>query len=310
MRIPGPLREKLKSSLHGVFVFGQRLGVDILPRHFYSSIPDIPELQLHESWKLPFTMIGVAGADIESQLSFFRGCCSSSLSERLKGSGIYEYACRENGAVGYGPTEADFLYCFVRTKRPKKIVQVGAGVSTVVVLLAAKEADYTPKVVCIDPFPTGYLNRVAKDKLIELIPQPAQDVDLAVLTTLEAGDLLFIDSTHAVRPGSEVNRIILDALPRLPSGCFVHFHDICFPYDYSSNLLHTLFFGAETTLLHAFLIHNERVGIAVSLSMLHHACPQRMQSLLPNYRPAVMHHGLHTSDATGHFPSATYLYVM
>jgi len=144
-----------------------------------------------------------------------------------------------------------------------------------------------------------------------LIPNPAQEVDLKVLTGLDAGDLLFVDSTHAMRPGSEVNRIILEVLPRLPSGSFAHFHDIYFPYDYQSAVLTTLFFGGESTLLHAFLIYNQRYSIAVSLSMLHHACPQQMQSLLPNYRPAVMHYGLHTmGEGPGHFPSATYLSVL
>jgi hypothetical protein len=256
-------------------------------------------------------MTGVAGADIESQMSFLRACGLPPLPERLKRGGIYEHACQQNGEPGYGPVEADFLFCFISTKRPQKIVQVGSGVSTAVILLAAKEAGYQPQIVCVDPFPTGYLTRAAEHKLIELIPKPAQEVDLNVLTGLGAGDLLFVDSTHATRPGSEVNRIVLEVLPRLPSGSFVHFHDIYFPYDYQSTLLTTLFFGGESTLLHAFLIDNRRYSIAASLSMLHHACPQQMQLLLPNYRPAVMHYGLHTAGVnSGHFPSATYLSVV
>jgi hypothetical protein len=256
-------------------------------------------------------MTGVAGADIESQLSFLRGCCSTPLVERLRQGGIYEFACQENGEPGYGPVEAEFLFCFITTKRPKKIVQIGCGVSTAVILLAAKEAGYTPQITCIDPFPTGYLKHAAEHELIELIPKPAQEVDLEILTGLNAGDLLFVDSTHTMRPGSEVNRIILEVLPRLPSGSFVHFHDIYFPYDYQSTVLTTLFFYGESTLLHAFLIDNQRYSIAVSLSMLHHARPQQMQSLLPNYRPAVMHHGLHTTpESSGHFPSSTYLSIL
>lgn len=310
MRVPRKLREQLKSGLHGLFVLGQKLGWDILPRHYYSAIPEIRELQRSESWKRPSSMTGVAGADIESQMSFLRGCCLPPLQERLRRGGIYEDACQANGEPGYGPVEAEFLFCFITTRRPNRIVQVGCGVSTAVILLAAKEADYTPQVICVDPFPTGYLTRTAEHKLIELIPKPAQEVDLKALTGLDAGDLLFVDSTHAVRPGSEVNRIILEVLPRLPSGSFVHFHDIYFPYDYQSSVLNTLFFAGESTLLHAFLIDNQRYSIAVSLSMLHHACPQQMQSLLPNYRPAVMHHGLHRGNGSGHFPAATYLSVL
>jgi len=57
---------------------------------------------------------------------------------------------------GFGPTEADFLYCFIATKRPRKIVQVGCGVSTAVILLAAQEAGYKPEVVCIEPYPSRF----------------------------------------------------------------------------------------------------------------------------------------------------------
>jgi hypothetical protein len=311
MRVRRKLREQMKSGLHRFFVLGQRLGWDVLPRHFYSAIPNIRELQRSESWKRPSSMTGVAGADIESQLSFLRGCCLLPLPKRLKQGGIYEHACGENGQPGYGPVEADFLYCFITTKRPNRIVQVGCGVSTAVILLAAKEANYRPEIICVDPFPTGYLTRTAEQKLIELISKPAQEVDLEVLTGLNAGDLLFVDSSHAMRPGSEVNWIILEILPRLPSASFVHFHDIYFPYDYQSRILTTLFFAGESTLLHAFLIDNQRYSIAVSLSMLHYACPQQMQSLLTNYQPAAMHYGLHTTDGgSGHFPSATYLSVV
>ncbi|MCU1237860.1 MAG: methyltransferase family protein, partial [Candidatus Solibacter sp.] len=68
--------------------------------------------------------------------------------------------------------------------------------------------------------------------------------------------------THAVRAGSDVNRIVLEVLPLIPSGFFVQFHDIYFPYDYQSSVLTTLFFSGESTLLHAFLIDNRRYSIA------------------------------------------------
>jgi Methyltransferase domain len=310
MSISRKLRDRMKSGMHALFVFGQRCGWDILPRHFYSSIPEIHALQHSEQWRQPSSMPGVAGADIESQLAFFQTCCAP-LTERMKQGGIHAFACHENGAVGYGPAEADFLFCFITTHRPQKIVQVGCGVSTAVILLAAKEAGYQPQIVCIEPYPTAYLSRLAEQKFIHLIPKPAQEVDLDVFTNLAAGDLLFIDSSHTVRPGSEVNRIILEVLPRMPSGCFVHFHDIHFPYDYPARLLTNLFFPVESTLLHAYLIDNRRYSIAVSLSMLHHACPQQMQSLLPHYQPTVMHDGLHTGlNNSGHFPSATYLSIL
>ena len=304
------MRERLKSGLHGLFLVGQRAGWDILPRHFYSTIPDMRVLQRSESWKKPFSLIGIAGTDIESQASFVEECCLP-IQERLRRGGIHEHACRENGESGYGYVEAEFLFSFITAKRPRRVVQVGCGVSTAVILLAAKEAAYNPDVTCIDPFPTAYLRRLAGNKLIHLVPEGAQQVNLDLLTDLDAGDLLFIDSTHATRPGSEVNRIILEALPRLNSGVFVHFHDIHFPYDYPPNLMTTLFFFGESTLLQAFLTNNPRYRIAASLSMLHHACADRIKAAIPNYRPAPMDHGLWaTFEGDGHFPSSTYLCVL
>jgi predicted O-methyltransferase YrrM len=307
-RLAREVRDRLKSLLHSAFVLGQKAGWDILPRHFYSGIPDVRELSRTELWRRPLAMTGVAGADIESQLRYLEACCGPALRQRVQMGGIHEHGFRENVESGYGPVEADFLYCFVAAKRPRRIVQVGSGVSTAVILLAAEETGYHPEVCCVDPFPTQYLKRLAEAQKITLVSQRAEEVDLRVLTELEPGDLLFIDSTHAARPGGEVNRIVLDVLPRLPAGSLVHFHDISFPYDYQPSVLSTLFFSGESTLLHAFLINNSKCRIAVSLSMLHHACPRRMQELLPNYRPAVLQNGLYTGAGTGgHFPSSTYL---
>ena len=308
MTSPGrKARDQLKSALHSAFMLGQKAGWDVLPRHFYSGIPDVHQLERTEHWRQAFPMVGVEGAGIESQLRFLEDCCRPEL-QRLRAGGIHAHACLENGESGYGPVEADVLYCFVATKRPRRIVQIGSGVSTAVILLAAKEAGYRPEICCIDPFPTAYLKRLAEAQKISLVPKMAQEVDLQTFTSLGAGDLLFVDSTHAVRPGGEVNRIILDVLPRMSAGCVVHFHDISFPYDYQPSVLSTLFFSNESTLLHAFLVNNSRCRIAVSLSMLHYACPEQMQQLLPNYRPAVLDGGLYTNASQeGHFPSSTYL---
>jgi len=304
------VRDRLKGSLHGLFRLGQRTRLDILPRHFYSSIPDLRELESSGSWRKPFSMVGVAGANLKSQLRFLQECCPPEMRQRLAQLRVHEQACRENAESGYGPVEADFLYSFIVTKRPSRVLQIGSGVSTAVILRAAQDSGYQPEILCIDPAPTAYLSRMAEQNSITLLPKRAQDVSLDALTDLSRGDLFFVDSTHAVRPGSEVNFIILEALPRLSSGCLVHFHDIYFPYDYQPSVLQTLFFSVESTLLHAFLINNSRYALAVSMSWLHHTCPEEMRRVLPNYDPEALLEGLYTSQAPSkHFPSAIYLEV-
>lgn len=309
MSLNRALRNFGKATLRRAFEIGQRCGVDILPRHFYSSIPDLRQLRQSRQWRQPRSLFGVPGADPDSQLAFAKSCCTPQLTSRVSLGDIYEAACRDNGAVGYGPVEAMFLFCFIHSHRPQKIVQVGAGVSTAVILMASAEAGYSPELVCIDPFPTGFLQRAASEQRLRLVSERAQDVDLSTLTDLGDHGLLFIDSTHTVKPDGDVNRLVLEVLPRLGLGAFVHFHDIYFPYDYPPDLFHTNFFWAESTLLHAFLIHNSRCALRASLSLLHHTCPNELQSMLPGYRPAPTDNGLLAKAAPGHFPSAAYLQV-
>ncbi|GET40266.1 class I SAM-dependent methyltransferase [Microseira wollei] len=300
-----------KRHLRNLLEFGQKFGISILPVHFYSEVPDLQELRKEDYWKQPHSMFGVNGNDLQSQLSFVKECCSEELQERLKKGDIYAHACAENGEPGFGLVEADFLFCFIYSKRPKRIIQVGCGVSTSVMLLASQESDYKPEIICIEPYPTEFLQKSDKMGKITLIPEKAQKISLDILTNLGDEGMLFIDSTHTVKPGSEVNRLILEVLPRLKPGSFVHFHDIYFPYEYSRDILSkALFFPNETVLLHAFLINNKNSCIKASLSMLHYAKKEELQKLLPNYEPEANEYGLEVSDARGHFPSSVYLQVI
>jgi hypothetical protein len=249
-----------KRGLRLLFETGQRVGVNGLPKHFYSSIPDIRDLRREESWRRPFEMFGVLGSEIGPQAAFLEDLCPEELAVRWAGLDVHGAACRENGqGGGYGTIEAEVLFAFILRHRPARIVQVGCGVSTSVVLRAAGEAGYAPDIICIEPYPSEFLSRMSREGRIRLIAERAEAVERDVLTGLGPGDLLFVDSTHTVKPGSEVNRIILDVLPRLKAGVFIHFHDVYFPYDYQRGLLSAeLFFNAESTLLHAFLVGNPR----------------------------------------------------
>jgi hypothetical protein len=275
-----------------------------LPRHFYSSIPDIGKLRSDQRWRGPRTFVGVQGIAIADQLEFLRSLVSPDVTNQLRSSDVYGDACAENGAAGYGPVEADCLYAFVHSLRPRKVMQVGAGVSTSVILAAARDAAYSPDIVTIDPYPTAFLRRAP----VTLIEREAQDVAVDQLAALAEGDLLFIDSSHTVRVDGEVNLLMLEVLPRLPPGVWIHFHDIYFPYDYQRDILNPpLFFWTETTLVHAFLIGNPAIRIAASLSMLHYAVPEELQNLIPRYRPEPNVEGLGAPRPTGHFPSSLYL---
>lgn len=310
---PAPLGRRVKElgklGLRRAFEVGQRLGVDVLPRHFYSEVPDLRVLRDQVDWKKPGSMTGVLGADLDTQLATLSQWMTPALRERLAIEGAAAPAQAEHGSLGFGPVEADVLHAFVASKKPSKIVQIGCGVSTSVMLRAAAETGASPEIVCVEPYPSEFLREAAEEGRLRLVAEPAQAVPLDLLTDLAEGDLLFVDSSHAVRPGSEVNRVILEVLPKLGPGRFVHFHDIYFPFDYQPGLLgNELFFSSESVLLQAYLTDNPRYEIAASLSMLHHGSPAALTGLLPNYQPAPFEQGLRVGE--GHYPTSIYLKVI
>ncbi len=305
------LKTSGKRALHGLFALGQRLGFDLLPRHFYSQIPDLALLKSTTGWRAPMPMTGVLGAELDHQLAFLNQTVTDPVRSALDDRPVHAEAVHANRSDGgYGPIEAEFLYAFVRTWKPTRVVQVGCGVSTAIIRQAAEDEGYEVQVTCVDPYPTPYLTEMARQGAITLIAEPAQSADLSVFSGLEDGDLLFIDSTHAVRAGSEVNRMVLEVLPRLSKGVFVHFHDIYFPYDYPRRLIsEDLFFHAESTLLHAFLACNPRFRIETAMSMLHYAAPKALAAKFARYEPQNNADGLAAPGGV-HFPSAIWLRVI
>src|SRR6266446_10931233 len=147
------LKNSAQLAMRKLFEQGQRLGFDVLPRHFYSEISDIHKLKCSEHWKTQYSMIGVGGAALQGQLEFVQECCTPSIIKEIRTKNIHAQASKKNGAEGFGPIESDFLYAFVATKKPKQIFQIGCGVSTAVCLLAAKYARYAPEVICVEPYP-------------------------------------------------------------------------------------------------------------------------------------------------------------
>src|SRR4051812_14697736 len=240
------LKNQSKNVLRIVFEMGQRFNIDILPRHFYSEIPDIRILRNTSQWRSPRTMRGILG-DIDAQVDWVDQTTKNYRAD-LRQFEIHRTAVTMNGSdEGYGEVEADFLYCFIRAHRPKRIVQIGCGVSTAVCLIAAKDEGYTPQITCIEPYPTEFLKRESEEGRLNVVARKLQDVGPDCVSSLKAGDLFFVDSSHTLAPAGEVNLIILETLPRLAPGVYVHFHDIYFPYDYGSEVLSSaLFFGHET----------------------------------------------------------------
>lgn len=299
------LKNQGKLLLRRIFEFGQKLGVDVLPRHFYSEIPDIGLLRTTNQWRSPLSMQGIAKG-IDHQIELVREW-TSPFKNNLADLKVHANALRTSEREeGYGEIEADVLYCFVRSVRPKTIIQIGCGVSTAVCLMAARDENYTPRIVCIEPYPSEFLKEADKSGSIKLFPQKVQDVEIDLFRQISRGDLFFVDSSHTLAPAGEVDQIILEILPTICPGAYIHFHDIWFPYDYSPHVLsRDLFFYHETSLLYAFLCMNERYSLVASLSLLCHSRKDELEACFPHMSTAKFTDGIMT--APGHYPSSAYL---
>jgi hypothetical protein len=250
-------------------------------------------------------MLGIR-SNIDAQLHWVDQC-SERYRHNLRNFRVHKNAVQMNGSdEGYGQVEADFLYCFVRHIRPKRIVQIGCGVSTAVCLMAAADEGYIPEITCIEPYPSKFLKQEHAAGKLTLLPKKVQEVGAGCGSSLRSGDLFFVDSSHTLAPAGEVNLILLEAIPRIASGVYVHFHDIYFPYDYGPGTLSSaLFFNHETALLYAFLLMNDGFEIAASLSMLHHMRLTDLVRLFPDMQPLEFDEGL--TRKSGHYPNSIFL---
>ena len=128
----------------------------------------------------------------------------------------------------FPPLDAAAAYAIVRRTRPRRIVEVGSGHSTRFLARAIIDGGLATRLTCIDPAPRASLHGLAVDWL----PLLVQDAPQICFTRLEAGDILFIDSSHVLMPGSDVDRLLNQVLPVLASGTIVHVHDIFLPDPY------------------------------------------------------------------------------
>jgi hypothetical protein len=118
--------------------------------------------------------------------------------------------------------------------------------------------DRPPHLLCIEPYPERLLSLIANHDLrrLELLQVGVESVGLEPFKTLQARDILFIDSTHVAKVGGDVNRLIFEILPVLAPGVVVHFHDIFFPFEYPLAWIEENRAWNEAYLLRAFLSYN------------------------------------------------------
>jgi predicted O-methyltransferase YrrM len=298
------MRQPARHACTALFRLAERAGVHLTPRHYYTPVPDVCWLRQHAPlWEGAVTLAGVAW-DLDAQLERLAGISAPYIHE-VAGLEFFDRVRSDEWGPGYGPIESQVLHCFLRAHRPRRVIEVGSGVSTAVMLHALERETEPAELTCIEPFPSPMLRETAGARLLI---RACQEVPLTVFSELEDGDLLFIDSSHAVKVGSEVPRIYLEIVPRLRPGVFVHIHDVFLPYLYPPDILTWPFWAwQETVLLAALLTNNPKLEVLFCLSALHHSLPYEVRTLLPDYRPRAMQGGLFADGGAGHYPSSIWL---
>jgi Methyltransferase domain len=179
--------------------------------------------------------------------------------------------------------DAEYWYQIVRAMKPKRIIEVGSGNSTLMAIRAIRtnqleDPAYQCKQVCIEPYEMSWLENTG----VSVVRRKVEDVTIGFFSELEENDILFIDSSHVIRPQGDVLFEYLELLPTLNKGVIVHVHDIFSPRNYLKQWLEDdVRFWNEQYLLEAFLTQNGSWKIIGALNYLHHHYYEQLKSVAP-----------------------------
>ncbi|MGI8557685.1 MAG: class I SAM-dependent methyltransferase [Solirubrobacteraceae bacterium] len=257
------------------------LGYDLVRKHYYSAIPDLGTIPA-DVWTRRSELRGLQ-LDNDAGLDFVQRELAPYLAEFAAPESVTEDPREFHFGNGfYDRVDAELLYAMVRRFSPPQIVELGSGMSSLVIADARARNDLAAsRHVIYDPFPTPRLASTLA-QVAELHEVPASEVPISDFERLRSGDLLFVDTTHTVKIASDVNRVILDVLPVLAPGVIVHFHDIFLPWEYPREFLERRrFFWAEQYLLQAFLAFNGEFEVLFSAHGLQREHPREIAELIP-----------------------------
>jgi predicted O-methyltransferase YrrM len=255
---------------------------DLYPAgHYYSPIPDQADVRARAT-ELFDRSRPVAGVDLRSaEQQELLAELGPLLADWPYAPGAQNRRYHpDNGFFGH--TDGRLWYALIRSRRPRKVVEIGSGWSTALLLDTCEEHDLATEVVAVEPYPERLLSTLtpADHERVTIVQAKAQDLPAAELAALEAGDVLFIDSTHVSKIGSDVNHLFFEVLPLLPPGVLVHVHDIAFPFEYPREWVTEGRAWNEAYLLRALLMQNPRWQIELWPSMLWTQRPEVMKDAL------------------------------
>lgn len=255
------------------------------PGHFYSPVPDLDAVREQEE-RIFADRDAFPGIDLraDEQLELARTLAEVTSDQPFvdaPGADGLRYGFR-NDYFGYG--DGLVLHGMLRHLRPKRLVEVGSGFSSALILdTNDRFLDGQLQCTFIDPYPERLqgLLRPEDEASVRIIAEPVQQVATSVFGELEPGDVLFIDSSHVSKIGSDVNLLLLEVLPALPAGVHVHVHDIVWPFEYSQAWVYEGRAWNEAYLLRALMTDNPKLVLTWFSNYLwaHHA--EAVSEILP-----------------------------
>jgi hypothetical protein len=278
---------KVRSAISTLFGAVQdTTGLSVTPTHFYFPVPSLSSFQ-DKNWAACRPCSGIDFrleeqiARVHDELMPFVAECN--FGEKVNGS---EHTFHFNNGF-FERVDAEVAYSLVRFHKPRQIIEIGSGNSTLVLAKALQRnaADGMPgELTSVEPHPAAYL-KTGLPGLTRLIEKQVQQVPLEMFTQLRANDILFIDSSHVVSMDSDVIHECLRILPELAPGVLVHFHDVFTPQDYPKQfVMKNLCFWGEQYMLEAFLAFNSAFQVVWSSSAMQEFHSDVLMEAFPGWK--------------------------
>lgn len=267
------------------FRHAENLGLHILPVHYYSPIPDTRVASAHALKADPASLqidLDLSLVRLEQLLTAHKPPVEDWLTKRPPAEQRYSF---QNNAYLAG--DAEILHAMISEHRPRRIVEIGCGNSSLIIsealdALRVKDNAFKCEYTCIEPYPPSYLQPPPRS-VSRFESTMLQDIPLDYFGKLEAGDVLFIDSSHVLAKGSDVAHLYLKIMPVIRPGVIIHVHDIFLPFDYPDTwLTRHYFFWNEQYLLHGMLLFGTAFKILMPTFALAKLKRDAFSKLLPS----------------------------
>ena len=252
--------------------------------HFYSPIVDPASVFVAQalSAPLPLAAIDLDSARMQLEFDKLASWYGEMPFQPHKSQGLRYYF--ENPAFSY--TDAFVLYAYLRSLKPRRIVEIGCGYSTCALFdTADRFLDPPPQISCFDPYPDVAIRLTEDDDHLRRSIQaiPLQQIPSNVFASLEPNDILFIDSSHVAKTGSDVVDYMFRALPLIRPGVYIHVHDIGYPFEYPHEwVVAENRSWNEIYLLRAFLMYNAAFEIVFWNSYFVSQFPEKVRAQTPD----------------------------